>query len=415
MKEIVYIWVVIKKMSTRGNSKTPMKLISNAFTTKSYIDVFVNEKNAFVTKTNISISGASTNRWKDNEEFYYWPQYRLCGTNPLDFITYAYLNGVKITGMDDNKQTSVQRSLSDEKESKKQNKKNEGKTMTIGPLICKDPDSTTAKPATCSVTVRFNRKSVEMAEKGGAPAVTDDVIPEYSVKFSTQDDMEKLSSKVKSDKTRNPASYIAHEKKLRSAAKKEKDATVRKSANLDELASRILKHGVPGKSGKSAKSGRSKKSAVTVESFLEKMEEGFGNNNAVLKEKHDVKEMRYVISKLDNRYAGGRTMLRSKLPKSSIHDPKDKRIVFTPESGQEANGVRSGPFYYYKLLADGDEDRAIKMLDKAIAANKMVFSEEERKAPKSSDKSKKSKSKKSSKSKKEETESEEEESESEES
>ena len=373
-------------MSARGTAKTPKKQVSDAFKSTSFVEVEDGgKKGGFTTTTGISASGAISSRWKKGE-YFYWPQFRLCGDDYLTLIRFAYNNGFPVKGTsEDGKMHSAKRNA----------------TLTIAPIICRDP-SDSSKATVCEVTVTFGKKSVTMEESG--ITIEDSMkIPAYRISYSEDEEGDHLDSKMSEKESPISASrYIEHEKKSRASAKKAKDTETRKDANLDALAKRILEHRVPGKSGKSSKKGRSRDSKMTFEAFTEKVNDALKKNDAFKSGEIEMDDLRYNISKLDHGYSGGRTKPRDKVPKSSIRDTEDKRIIFTPDSAAKKGGTRGGPYYYYLLKAEGDADKANQMLKDVLKADKHVFSSSEREA-KPAKKSKKDKGKKAKKSKKEES------------
>lgn len=365
-------------MSTRGTAKTPMKQVSDAFKSTSFVEVEDGgKKGGFTTTTGISASGAISSRWK-KDDYFYWPQFRLCGEDYIDFIRFAYNNGFPIKGMgSDGKMHSAKKDA----------------TLTISPIICRDPDNYT-RADVCAITVTFGKKSVSSDRETVINLVSDMKIPAYRISFGDNEDGETLTSRISDKETPISASrYIQHEKDSRAYAKKAKDVKVRKDANLDSLAKKILEHRAPGKSGKSSKKGRSRDSKITFDAFTERVDESFKKNAAVKDGEIDIKDLRHNISKLDHGYSGGRTKPRDKQPKSSIRDLDDERIIFTPDSATKKGGTRGGPYYYYLLKAEGDADKANELLKAVLKANKYVFRTSEREA-KATKKGKKEKSKK---------------------
>ena len=329
--------------------KGPIELLEKAYNEHEFMRIVKYEDGSIARKSsNISIGG-SDSYWKEGE-FYYWPQWRLAGTDYEALISYAMMEGglQDVTGYKRGKQT-------------------------LGPFIGRNGTNNSYEAGSFMVDVNITSVSKGRFEVLESPEYDTDLkIPKYKLTVDEDKRGEKSATVTPGKSSRGSAAeFIAYEreehKKLTRAHKNEIDT----KANLDSLAKLRLK-GFPSKSGKTTKSGSKEKKEINFENFVGSFEARAAKQAKNSKKGHKASSYWWNISALNHELAGSRLIPSDKLNSNYIRIG-DTRFVFTTKSSKDEY---TGPLWYFRFKngwvnpvegeEEPDNDKAIKLAKKEL-------------------------------------------------
>ena len=302
-------------------------------------------------KSKISLGGALTNQWKDDNEMFYWPQFRLAASDTGTLYTFAAENGLI-------------------KEVAK------GKPVEFGPLIGKSAESgEKAVPAAFMVTISMDGKSV----KANDQEVEDLMIPMYDITLESSKKKETVksepytkTSKIKVgpkdnektmtfEKEYSAADYFTVEKDMVKAVKSEKTTKTSQFsfADMEDFAYGSSSDSDEKKSSK--KKSSKAKSEVTLKDLVKRIDE--------YRSKNSEKNARMDITKLSKTLTNG--TIRKKGTSNHVYALPSDHQYYDYFMLNKSLASDQSPENFYLLFTDS-EDEAVKMLKNALKAEDLV-------------------------------------------
>jgi hypothetical protein len=341
-------------MSRSSNIKSVPKKINSANADTLFWKLEESDEGkAPIMKSTISLGGAITNQWKDGNQLFYWPQFRLAGDSGT---LYSF---------------AVDNNLIEEATKKT--------PVTIGPLIGnKAEEGSKPVAGVFQAVISMEKGVLEVDDQE-----IDEMIPMYDISVESNKSGEVLTSTPytkghtlqvgdeKNPKTMKVAKeytadgYFAIEKELVKAGKADK---AKKTSKFTFEDMEMQAYGTTDSEGKKSTKKKSSKSkdVPTLKDLVKRVEE-------YRKEKKE-KHARMDITKLAKNLTDGTIKKHDKFTSNHVYAlPSDHEyhdlFILNKSLAPEQN-----PINFYNLFTD-DEDEAEKMLSKAMKKGEPVLTE----------------------------------------
>ena len=302
--------------------KGPIELLQKAYTEHEFMRIVKYDDDSIARKSSgVSIGGSASN-WKEGE-FYYWPQWRLAGTNYEALISYAMMEGglQDVTGYKRGKQT-------------------------LGPFIGRNGTNNSYEAGSFMLNVNITSVSKGRFEVLESPEYDTDLkIPKYKLTVDEDKKGEKLATVTPGKSFRGSAAeFITHEREAHKKLVEKHKSEIDTKANLDALAKLRLK-GFPSKSGKTTKSGSKEKKEISFENFVANFEARAAKQAKNSKKGYKASSYWWNISALTHDLAGSRLIPNANLKGNYIRIG-DTRFIFTVKSSKDEY---NGPLWYFRF------------------------------------------------------------------